>query len=181
MNETITPTAVLPPLPWFLGEPPTYPEAAPLLAAARVVIRQALLAGAHGHRNGRLLLVSWPATVPHAKAGLGIWWQDKLVLLATGDGEVWAYHAGSAWQEALGALATQTTAQVPAGHANDGQWVQSLAWSPYPPFLVALVTKDGVYDASGREYIAHGNYRIVPALSRGRDGARCEPAEGATP
>ena len=113
MSESpITPTAVLPPLPWFLGEPPTYPAAATLLEVARTIL---LAVNLDEHMplacrpldDGPLLIYAWyeRSMAPHVQGGLGIWWQGRLVLLATGDGEVWAYHAGSAWEEALHALA----------------------------------------------------------------------------
>ena len=101
----LTPTAVLPPLPWFLGEPPTYPEALTLAIAARNVLWNR---DRRECQCGQLVVRYWgPTPKPCVREGLGIWWQDKLVLLATGDGEVWAYHAGSPWEEALGALAKE--------------------------------------------------------------------------
>ena len=110
----LTPTAVLPPLPWFLGEPPTYPEATALLEAARTAYLRLTDYGRVPMADGPLRIQkplriqAWGESraAPHVQAGLGVWWQAKLVLLATGDGEVWAYHAGTAWEDALRALAT---------------------------------------------------------------------------
>ena len=106
---------VLPPLPWFLGEPPTYPEAAPLLEMARNVLRGRAVPL---YQSDQLALCYWFGLQPCVRSGFGVWWQEKLVLLATGDGDVWAYHAGSAWEEALGALAAYGTAQPEDSHGR---------------------------------------------------------------
>ena len=115
-TEPMAEPQLLPPLPWFLGEPPTYPEAVPLAIMARQVLRESCMLR---YQSGPLILYSWGhAQKLHVREGLGIWWQDKLMLLATATGDVWAYHAGSAWEEALYALAAYGTAQPEDSHGR---------------------------------------------------------------
>ena len=106
LRVPVPPDAILDgPLPRHLAAPAMYPEAAPLASVAQQMLGDE---GTCTLESGPLRLYRWAVYAAHVKPGLGIWWQEKLVLLATRDGEVWAYHAGAAWQDALYALARQS-------------------------------------------------------------------------
>ena len=107
IHPIVMPDAILDgPLPWFLEEPSTHPE-----AAALVEVAQRLLIAAPGTDSLSLedvngfRLQRWGQTASHVRAGLGIWSRGKCVLLASVDGEVWLYHAGAEWQDTLWKLA----------------------------------------------------------------------------
>ena len=99
-----------PPLPWFLGEPATYPEAAPLAIA---VLQSLLDRNVRRYESGQLVLSYWSMDKCFIRQGISIQWQGKLVLLAPDDGDVWVYRAGTEWEEALSAL-DRGSEEVPA-------------------------------------------------------------------
>ena len=107
MSEPLVPDTVLSgPLPWFLQEPSTHPEAAPLCIAACEVLRRVSPEGALEAICGSLTIKTWWKT-SGCKPGLGIWYQEHVVLLADECGTVWLWHPGAAWQTAWYALVPQ--------------------------------------------------------------------------
>ena len=94
-----------------LWEPCTYPAALPLVAAAT-----ALLGGSTiWILSDAIVLRRW-AGGPVVQPGLGIWYEGRIVLLATEAQEVWAYRPGAVWQDAL----YQALAQLPPGVPPEG-------------------------------------------------------------
>ena len=84
-DAPLSPDPEMSPLPWFLQEPSTHPEVAPLALHVATVLEQ------HGVDiidAGLLRIERWAATAPHIASGVGVWWHGRCVLLATQAGEV---------------------------------------------------------------------------------------------
>ena len=102
MSDTmLSPDPEIPPLPWFLQEPSTHPEARPLVQDALC-----LFGGQDTDviEEGPLRIERWWATAPQVTTGLGVWWRGRVQLLADAAGTVLLYYPGE-WEAVLGQLA----------------------------------------------------------------------------
>ena len=123
IDTTLPSDSGMPPLPWFLQEPSTHPEARPLALDAIC-----LFSGRETNviNEGDLRIECWWATMPQVYIGLGVWWRGRVQLLADAAGTVLLYYPG-AWETVLTQLADARGAALQYSSGERGAILRQLA------------------------------------------------------